>query len=454
MSKQPDRDHELLLSFYGDDVTGSTDVLEAAALAGLPAVLFLAAPTVEQIKRYPHVRVIGVAGDSRSRSPEWMKSNLPQVFETLKATGAPIVHYKTCSTFDSSPTIGSIGQAIDIGIHCFGTPVPVVVGVLPHRRFVVFSTLFAAGHVGGTQGVYRIDRHPTMSRHPVTPMTEADLRLHLGKQTARRIAGFDHCQMTEDDFAARFAALDAEIVVLDTFDAITTHRTGEILASLAADRQLFVAGSSGVEYAYFDYLAAAGKLPAAEPRRPCGPVDKIAAVYGSCSPISEKQLEWAEKNGIAVIAADTVALVDGAGDAEDALVTQMVAALSQHRGAVVCTARGPSDPRIARTREALSNAGYGTYESSRLLGEGLGRVLKRVIEQTGIQRTVLAGGDSSSHAITKLGIEALEYSGPMVPGAPLCRVRTDNRRLDGTEVVLKGGQVGEPDFLGRLIIGH
>jgi uncharacterized protein YgbK (DUF1537 family) len=454
MPKQPDRDHELLLSFYGDDVTGSTDALEAAALAGLSAVLFLAPPTAEQLARYRGVRVIGVAGDSRSRTPEWMKANLPQVFQTLKATGAPIVHYKTCSTFDSSPAIGSIGQAIDIGIHCFGTPVPVVVGVLPHRRFVVFSTLFAAGHVGGTRSVYRIDRHPTMSRHPVTPMTEADLRLHLGKQTTRRIAGFDHCQMAEDDFAVRFAGLDADIVVLDTFDAVTTHRTGEILASQAADRQLFVAGSSGVEYAYFDYLAAAGKLPAADPRQACGPAEKIAAVYGSCSPVSEKQIDWAEKNGMAVIAADTVALVNGAGDAEDALVAQMAAALSQYRGAVVCTARGPSDPRIARTREALTNAGYGAYESSRILGEHLGRVLKRVIEHTGIQRAVLAGGDSSSHAITQLGIEALEYAGPMVPGAPLCRARTDNRRLDGTEVVLKGGQVGEPDFLGRLITGH
>ena len=35
--------------------------------------------------------------------------------------------------------------------------------------------------------VYRLDRHPTMRHHPVTPMTEADLRVHLSHQTDRPI---------------------------------------------------------------------------------------------------------------------------------------------------------------------------------------------------------------------------------------------------------------------------
>jgi 3-oxoisoapionate kinase len=454
MTNNQSRDDKLLLSFYGDDVTGSTDVLEAAALAGVPAILFLAPPTAEQLQRYRGVRVVGVAGDSRSRTPAWMQANLPNVFQALKAVGAPVVHYKTCSTFDSSPDTGSIGRAIDIGIDGFGTPVPVVVGVVPHRRFVVFSTLFAAGHVGGTREVYRIDRHPTMSRHPITPMDEADLRLHLGKQTARPIAGFDQCQMSGDGFAARFAELDADIVILDTFDAATTRRCGELLAQLAAQRQIFVAGSSGVEYAYFDYLMAAGILPTPAVPRPCGPADKIIAVYGSCSPVSAKQIEWAENNGMTVIAADTVALVEDADAAEMACAKQMAAALSQSRGVVLCTARGPNDPSIARTRAALERTGHSAHDSSQLLGIRLGRVMKRAIERTGTRRAVLAGGDSSSHAIPQLDIEALEYAGPMVSGAPLCRAYAKNPRLDGLEIVLKGGQAGEPDFLGRLIAGH
>lgn len=454
MSNHPNHDEELFLTFYGDDVTGSTDALEAAALAGVPAVLFLAPPTLAQLRRYPGIRVVGVAGDSRSRSPAWMDSNLPSIFQSLKALGAPVCHYKTCSTFDSSPSVGSIGRAIEIGISCFRAPVPVVVGVPRHRRFVVFSNLFAAGSVAGPQDIYRIDRHPTMSRHPVTPMDEADLRLHLARQTARSIAGFDFCQMLSHDAQERLAALSADIVIFDTFDATTTRRTGALLARLAAEGQLFVAGSSGVEYALFDHLKAEGRLPATAPLEPLGPASKIVAVYGSCSPVSERQIAWAENNGLTVIAADTTAMVEGGDAVEAATAAKMADALSRGQGVVLCTARGPNDPRIAQTQETLRKTGHNSHDSSRILGERLGRVLRTVVEHTGVRRAVLAGGDSSSHAISQMGIEALEVAGPLVPGAPLCRVHADNQRLDGLEVVLKGGQVGEPDFLGRLIAGR
>ena len=40
--------------------------------------------------------------------------------------------------------------------------------------------------------VYRIDRHPTMSVHPVTPMGEADLRKHFAKQGLERIGLIDY----------------------------------------------------------------------------------------------------------------------------------------------------------------------------------------------------------------------------------------------------------------------
>ena len=33
-----------LLSYYGDDLTGSTDVMEALSLGGVPTVLFLSIP--------------------------------------------------------------------------------------------------------------------------------------------------------------------------------------------------------------------------------------------------------------------------------------------------------------------------------------------------------------------------------------------------------------------------
>jgi uncharacterized protein YgbK (DUF1537 family) len=445
----------LLLTFYGDDVTGSTDCLEAAALAGIPAMVFLSPPSSKDLSRYPSLRVVGVAGSSRSRTPDWMSDNLPGVFAKLKALGAPICHYKTCSTFDSAPMIGSIGRAIEIGEDVFGRPVPVVVGVAKHRRYVVFSNLFAATRVAGGRDIVRIDRHPTMSRHPITPMDEADLRIHLARQTARKIASFDFCEMLAEDAQSAFAERlqSADVVILDTFDAATTRRAGQLLAGYAAREPAFVAGSSGVEYALFDHLAAEGLLSSAPLPTPCGPVDRIVALFGSCSPVTESQIAWAEKNGFAVIAADTVALAGNGSAAEASLADEVAGTLSQSKGVVVYTARGPSDPQIARTRQVLERIG-GSLDGYPSLGEALGRVLRSVIDRTGARRVALGGGDSSTYALSQLGVDAFDLAGPLVPGAPLCRIHARSRSLEGVEIAFKGGQVGEADFIGRLCAGR
>jgi uncharacterized protein YgbK (DUF1537 family) len=68
------------------------------------------------------------------------------------------------------------------------------------------------------------------------------------------------------------------------------------------------------------------------------------------------------------------------------------------------------------------------------------------MEQTGIRRVVLCGGDTSSHAIQQLPLRALTYSAPLTPGAPLCRAHAPGTAFHFAEFVLKGGQIGPVDF--------
>jgi hypothetical protein len=96
---------QLLLSFYGDDFTGSTDAMEVLEWAGIPTLLFLAPPSTELLEtRFQHIRAVGVAGVSRSMTPSQMDDKLPPIFSAIKSLNSHIVHYKVCSTFDSSPT--------------------------------------------------------------------------------------------------------------------------------------------------------------------------------------------------------------------------------------------------------------------------------------------------------------------------------------------------------------
>ena len=154
---------DLLLTFYGDDFTGSTDAMEQLEMGGVPTALFLDVPTDDQLAAFPDIRAVGIAGISRSLPPDQMQAELLPKFAALAKLNAPFFHYKVCSTFDSSPTVGSIGLATDIGAGIFNPPfVPLIIAAPFLRRYVAFGNLFA--RVGDI--TYRLDRHP---HHEPTP---------------------------------------------------------------------------------------------------------------------------------------------------------------------------------------------------------------------------------------------------------------------------------------------
>jgi uncharacterized protein YgbK (DUF1537 family) len=426
----------ILYTYYGDDFTGSTDVLEQFGANGIPAVLFLGPPSAAHLARFPDVQAIGIAGDSRSRSPEWMSANLPAIFLTLQQFRAPIHHYKTCSTFDSSPTIGSIGRAIEIGREVF-TPafVPIVVGAPHLRRYVAFGQLFA-GEPDGT--VQRIDRHP-MSRHPVTPMHESDLRRHLAAQTATKIGLIDIPTLKANSSAStdQLNALIAsghQAVLFDTIDDETQTRVGNLLWDRAQEQPLFVAGSSGLTAALVSAWNDLGLLPEAVGSAPLPLARPLLVVSGSCSAVTERQLRYAFAHGYHGICLDPAVLLDSSDSARRDALESAFKSLSAGRDTILYTALGtPTSPSPG---DQMGIA----------LGDLLRELLARTAESpTPVRRVLLCGGDTSSHAIQQLRIYALTWVANIQPGGPLCRAHADSS-LDGLELVLKGGQVGTPDF--------
>ena len=435
-------DHRLVASFYGDDFTGSADALEALAVHGLRPVLFLKPPEPDQVARFPDCRAVGVAGESRSRSPQWMSAHLPGVFQQLKALGALICHYKVCSTFDSSPEVGSIGRALEIGQEVFGVPyVPVVVGVPQMGRYVLFGNLFA--RFGDR--IYRIDRHPTMASHPVTPMNESDLRIHLSRQTEKKIEVMDLLSLQRDDASRQFVQLleqNPEVVIFDTLDEASLLQAGRLLWSHRPGDPSFAVGSSGVEYALTAYWQSTGQLPPAPEFPSVRPVDRLIVVSGSCSPATERQIRSAISHGFAEIPVDAAALVsdETQESVRAALLAKGLADLSAGQSIVVFTALGHEG-----LTQAPGPAGN-SIEFGAVLGEQLGLLLREAVRQSGVRRVVIAGGNTSTYAVKQLGIEALTMVSPLIPGAPLCRVHAATKQeIDGLEIVLKGGQVGSED---------
>jgi uncharacterized protein YgbK (DUF1537 family) len=434
-----DSTERLLLSYYGDDLTGSTDVMEALSAGGIPTVLFLGVPDDELLARFAHCKAVGLAGTSRSETPGWMDANLPPAFEWLKARDASVCHYKVCSTFDSSPTVGNIGRAIEIGRSVFGQrAVPLVVGAPQLKRYTAFGNLFAA-YRGES---FRIDRHPVMSRHPVTPMAEADLRVHLSRQTELRCSLFDLASLRAADLDRRVdgAAEEDGIVLFDIADAETQRLAGEQIWRLA-ERHPFSAGSSGVEYALLPVWKQRGLCDATSSFAPLGPVERIAVVSGSVSPTTETQIRFAQSNGFQGVALDPLRLSGAEAEgAIDEAVRAGLSVLDAGRSVVLFTALGPGADRGA---EIDADPG-----ARHRLGRGLGRILRQLVAQAGLKRAVIAGGDTSSHALGQLGVDALTVRMPLPqsPGSPLCVAHSRIAETHGLEIAMKGGQIGLDDY--------
>jgi uncharacterized protein YgbK (DUF1537 family) len=433
---------KIRLAFYGDDFTGSTDALEFLTRAGLRTRLFLQPPRADQCNG---LDAVGVAGMTRSMSTDALETELRPAFNALHELGAAHVHYKVCSTFDSSPTIGSIGRAIDIGAEVFaGRYIPLIVGAPALGRYCVFGNLFARMGIGSAGEIYRLDRHPSMSRHPVTPADESDLRLHLGKQTAKTVALFDILKAGLEEEEAR-SALDQilaerpEVVLFDVLEAKHLMLIGGLIdRNATAEQPVFSVGSSAIEMALGSHWGRDGSFRTRATWPEAGAVGPVLILSGSCSPVTATQIEWAVAQGFAEVPLDAAALTSGSD------YLRVLPAVQTHlragRNVIVHTSPGTREPRSAI--------------ASDILGRAIGDIARGALAETATRRLAIAGGDSSSHAARTLGIQSVEMIAPLAPGAPLCRASAPDSPLGGCEVNFKGGQVGAPDYFGAVVRGH
>ena len=429
--------------FYGDDFTGATDTLAHLSRAGLRTLLFLAPPGRARLDSVGPLDAIGIAGAARAMPPSAMADELARAGTCLASLGVRVMHYKVCSTFDSAPEVGNIATAIATLRRVFTNPfVPIVGGQPELLRYCVFGQLFAAAG-SDTRAIHRIDRHPTMSRHPVTPMNEADLRLHLEQQGLRDTASIDWRA-----YALPFEKLDAMVdakialrssaILFDVLRDDDLRTLGKLIETRSRRAPLLAVGASSVAQAW---CAADAALAQREPHetpplgRAQGPVFVLA---GSLSPTTAAQIE--ATHSYWKLELDPLASNDGTPRFNAAPIVDM---LREGRNVLAFT-----------RRPATSANGEQQQEASRArTAEACATLLSDVVRAARPRRIGIAGGDTSSHAVQALDAWGLSYRAPLTTGATVCRLHADERWLDGTEIMFKGGQMGEIDVLERLITG-
>jgi uncharacterized protein YgbK (DUF1537 family) len=439
------KSNNILLAFYGDDFTGSTDALEFLTRAGAKTALFIEPPTPEQLKKYPGLNAFGVAGKTRAMAPAEMEQTLLPAFEKLKQTGARHVHYKVCSTFDSSPTTGSIGKAIDTGVTVFKNKcVPLLVAAPVLGRYCMFGNLFARMGIGSNGSIYRLDRHPSMSKHPVTPADESDLRLHLEKQTTKKTGLIDILQLsTNGTIADAWEQVVQQGFDIALFDALYQDQLlliGELLDEQAKGGTLFSVGSSGIEMALGQHWNFTSQLSSKREWKHPGKAEPLLVVVGSCSPVTAAQINYAKAKGFEEILLDAPAICNNDQHSIYVAINKAVDCLNKGKHVIISTG--------GATQQQTINL------PAAQLGAALGSVARDAAAQSPLKRIVIAGGDTSSYAARIMWIESVEMIAPLVPGAPLCKATAPASPIDGLEVNFKGGQVGGEDYFEVLMQGH
>ncbi|MFI2104540.1 four-carbon acid sugar kinase family protein [Isoptericola sp. NPDC019693] len=428
------------IGFFADDLTGAADVLAQAHARGLEAMLVL-----DPTRAIPRdADVVGIAGPARSLSGRELDEAIRSSLAPLAALSPTVLIYKVCSTFDSSPTVGSIGRAIELLHEAFPAhgPIPVVPAQPGFGRYTAFSQHFG---VHGGQA-HRLDRHPVMSRHPATPMSEADLRLVLSTQLSDgAVPPAIHLPAYGDgSFMDRWDELsggDAAAFVLDAVEEAHLDRVADALwRSHPSQSPALVVGSGGI-MAALARTAGSRTAPEATPMASGGPTLVVSA---SASATTAEQIDDAVAAGWADVAIPPEALVAAApGTApEGAWVEAVTAALRSGRDVVAHTTRGPSDPRLDAGRS----------RSAAQVGGTIGRLAGTMARQGLTRDVVICGGDTSSHALLALRVRELRVRDQFVVAGPVCATDEDSD-VAGCRLLLKGGQVGGSDLF-RRFAGH
>lgn len=454
---------DILLAFYGDDFTGSTDALEFLSRAGAKTVLFLQNPTKELLEQFPDLGAIGVAGMTRAMIPQDMKQELDKAFQSLKQLKPKHVHYKVCSTFDSSPDIGNIGTAIQCGVEIFQNKfTPILVAAPNLGRYSSFGNLYARMGIGSQGAIHRLDRHPSMSKHPITPSHESDLRMHLSKQTNQPMGLIDLVDLNKDASEIK-EKLCAEInsgnkiVFFDAMYEYQMQTIGNIIDGEVDEKTpLFSVGSSGIEKALGDFWTTKGFLNQRNHWKTLSECKPMLVLSGSVSPVTASQINWAVANGFEEVSVSIQALESETSEAK--LISEyqekIATFLKLGKSVILHTSKGPNDPRVQETKTFFNKKGWDEQQIRSQIAKRFGKILgqsaRGALEQVPVKRLVIAGGDTSSFVARELGIIAVEMIAPIFIGAPMCRAFAPNSPVNNIEVNLKGGQVGDETYFGAL----
>lgn len=406
----------MLLGCIGDDFTGSSDIANTLARGGMRTALFSGVPA-------------GMAGSEIEAGIVALKSRTEPVADAVSRSLAAVdwlvgqgcqqIVFKVCSTFDSTKE-GNIGPVAEALADRLGEDRVIVCPAFPATgRSVYQGHLFVNDTLLGESG---------MQNHPLTPMTDSDIRRWLSHQTHWPIAHIsaDTVFLGAEALREELGRGERAMVVIDAI----RDEDLMIIGHAASGRKLLV-GGSGIALGLPGNFEETPRSPAQAPAFP-GADGVCIVLSGSCSEATRRQVAiHGQDHATLEIDIDKVMAGDQTPD-------QVAAWLLAQKDAAPLAYSSADPASVASAQER-----YGR-ERAAIAVENLFVFVARLLVDEGVRKIVTAGGETSGAVVEGLNLKQLDIGPEIAPGVPAVR---DPQR--GLCMALKSGNFGQEDFFER-----
>lgn len=414
----------LALGCIADDYTGASDLANTLTRCGLRTVQTIGIPADDL--QLPDVDAVVVSLKSRSIAASRAVEKSRAAEKWMRSRGADHVLFKICSTFDSTDA-GNIGPVMDALRIDSGDNIVLVTPAFPETGRTVYQGNLFVGSVP-------LNESP-LKDHPLNPMHDSNLVRVLARQSTTNIGLVDLGVVAcgADVVRTHLDGLSENGFGAAIIDAVFASDL-ETIGAVALGHRVSV-GASGMGLGLARALVASGRVKAnAATSIKDTPVGGAAAcLAGSCSQATLQQIARAEQV-MPVLHLDPEQVIAGSAEVQRALGW---AKERLGKGPIlIASSSTPDQVTALQKRHGRDAAGHAIEQAMADLAEGLVRA--------GVQRLVVAGGETSGAVVDRLGIPGFLVGAEIAAGVPVLRaVGAAERQM---LLALKSGNFGGPAF--------
>ena len=410
---------QLLLGCIADDFTGASDLANTLAREGMRTTQYIDVPVAGS---ECDCDAAIIALKSRSIEPRLAVEQSLHALHWLQQQGARQFLFKYCSTFDSTPA-GNIGPVAEALLNELQTRAVVVCPAFPTTgRTIYQGHLFVFDKLLNESG---------LENHPLNPMTDADLRRWLGQQTTGTIGHIDQATVSAGaqniGKALDRAATEGHSLVV--VDAITDDDLRSIGA--ACEQAKLITGGSGIALGLPENFRKQGLIGNSKSdfQQRAG---YAAVLAGSCSATTRRQIEHYQRGPKIPLQVESI--LDGSLTHE-----QLLQQLNIASEPLIYSSANPAEVEKLQSTYGIATVADG-------IEAFFGNLAVSLIDH-GVERLVVAGGETSGAVISALKLNSFDIGPEIDPGVPALSTRGEHPLA----VALKSGNFGGEAFFSDAI---